>query len=184
MAKQPAHARANIFVKANPELEIVSIDENTGIIRVRNKKSSMLLEMNVKDGRNAKWTMVGFKGKNANRSSSLPFDDSHCPSWILHYPRAMEEHFNPSSINDKNGSIGFITTDPSKKVAEFYQDSFKKNGLKVEFYVHPISNKDPMIHIIARDPGGSRFASMNVNLAPAGGPHERKTVSISFRTSS
>jgi hypothetical protein len=181
MAKQPAHAAANMIAKSDPDLEIVSADEKTGIVQVRYRKSGVMMEMNVKDGRNAKLIAIGEQRKNINRSQSLPFDNSHCPAWLPRYPGAVEECFKPNSTNENNGSVEFKTTDSSRKVAAFYKDSFEKDGFMVETYEHPNAPKDARIHIIARHASGSRFASINVNLWPLGGSHEPKRVVVSFR---
>jgi hypothetical protein len=49
--KSPAQATANMMAKLDPNLEIVSVDESTGIIRMREKKSGRIMRKNVKDGR-------------------------------------------------------------------------------------------------------------------------------------
>jgi hypothetical protein len=50
LSKGPANATAQVMTRLNPKLEIVSVDESTGLIRIRDKSSGRIMRITVKDG--------------------------------------------------------------------------------------------------------------------------------------
>jgi hypothetical protein len=51
LSKGPANAAAHVMTKVNPNLEIVSVDESTGTIRMREKNSGKIMKIIIKDRR-------------------------------------------------------------------------------------------------------------------------------------
>lgn len=63
MEKKPALAVAKMMVAANPDVELVSTDDEKGLITVRDKKSGKLLTVNLDEAQSGKITFKGEDGQ-------------------------------------------------------------------------------------------------------------------------
>ena len=54
MKRNPSLAVAKMMASMNPELEVISVDESSGVIHVRDKKSGKSLKMNLKEAQKGK----------------------------------------------------------------------------------------------------------------------------------
>jgi hypothetical protein len=126
MRKNPALAAAKIAIAVNPNLEMVSVDENRGEITVRDKKTGKVSSMTFEDAKNGKYTWredgrtVTFGGR------------AKIPTWVPDYP-GSDPRASVSARGDgeESGGFTFKTSDGGDKVLRFYEDQFKASGMKI-----------------------------------------------------
>jgi archaellum component FlaF (FlaF/FlaG flagellin family) len=128
--KNPALAAAKVMASLNPDVEIVSVDEDKGLLTIRDKKSGKVLTMNADDVKNGKMTI-----KDESTGEKVTFGASSAaqlPSWLPSYPGSKPEGtFSASGSGNEGGMAHFKTSDAGSKVLAFYQDALKSGGFKI-----------------------------------------------------
>jgi hypothetical protein len=148
LQKNPAVAMVKMAVAANPDAELVSIDEDRGIVKILDKKTGKTVTMNFEDIKNGKFSLEGDNGekvsletegegglkmKSADGSATLGGGPVTLPSWLPSYPGSTPQ--GAFSVQDKSGASAafhFTTNDAPAKVLQFYEAGLKKSGLTVE----------------------------------------------------
>jgi hypothetical protein len=156
LQRNPAVAAAELLVRANPELEVVSTDYTKGTITVRNKKSGETLTMDATDVKHGR---LSFKdGKGSEIRFKAPEEGSgvvqvqgpegqtsigagtqvKAPSWLPTYPATPVE--GVMSLTGKEGLTGTIvqkTPDSTVQVMEGFEKSLKAAGFEVNTIRNP-----------------------------------------------
>ena len=155
MEKNPNAAAtklAELAVRANPELELVSSDPKAGTLTVREKKTGKVMTVNFDDIQQGKFSFeqdgkkmqvdVDQKGENGG-SVSVQTDQGKAvygagdaaavPSWVPAYPGARQDGFNSLEAGgEKSGTFTIHTTDAVDKVVAFYETQLKNAGFEFE----------------------------------------------------
>ena len=149
MKTNPALAGAKMAVSMNPDVEIVSSDDNAGTITVRDKKNGKVVTMKfdpqkkamVITDQNGKTTSLTTTGEGANAGMEMKSSEGtmkigassdKAPDWVPVYPGASPQStFSTSSGAEQTGSYAFVTKDAADKVIAFYGDSLKSAGFAV-----------------------------------------------------
>lgn len=148
MKKNPAYASAKLAVTMNPDAEIVSSDDNAGVITVRDKKTGKTVTMKfdpskksmvVTDEKGETTTMTTADGssgsvevKNSQGTMKMGAGSDKAPDWVPAYPGSSPQNtFSASNANEQSGSYTFTTSDAAEKVIAFYADSLKSGGFAV-----------------------------------------------------
>ena len=146
--RNPAYATARLMAAANPDIEVLSTDEDRGTMTVRNKKTGETLTINLKDAAKGKFVFEqngkkaefsaqgsGDKGSFEIKSSegSMKFGtDGKTPDWVPAYPGATQKGvFSSQTPKGLAGSYSFTVNDSIDQVAKYYEDALKKAGLTV-----------------------------------------------------
>jgi len=152
LQKNPGMVVARGIIAANPDLELVSADDNSQTITVHNKKTNETLTMSLDDVKNGRFKFssagkgtgsidIGQQGISVKTQdekgqvstfvagAGAPKD---MPAWLPAYPGAtVEGGFASKSAEGSTQTFGVTTTDAVDKVLAFYQDQLKNNGLTV-----------------------------------------------------
>lgn len=183
-AKNPATAVAKMMVMANPDLEIVSEDDDKGELTIRNKKTGEELTMNaqdIKQGRlkfkNEKGEEVTFEGSGQqgkegfrikSNKGSMTFGNAEgekAPSWVPMYPGGKSlASASQKTAEGFSGHYSFQTNDPSDKVLSFYERELKAAGFAVERTA--MQGMVRLANLNAKADGGKR--TVNVIITPVG----------------
>jgi hypothetical protein len=164
LTKQPAHAVAQIMTKTLPNLEVVSIDESTGIIRFRDKQSGKIMVMNSK----VPGSRPTFEDE---PSAALPPAKDLPDHWFPIYPG------NAHAKGAQRGSGSFETYDSSETVAAYYENYFKGLGFSVQKSFNPFPSGKESIKILAND--ANEKHRVNIKAARSG---DAIKVSYEFET--
>ncbi len=144
----PAYAVARLMAAANPDLEVLSTDEDRGTMTVRNKKTGETLTVNLKDAQKGKFVFEqngkkaeinananGDKGSFEIKSSegSMKFGTNEkTPDWVPVYSGVTPQGvFSAQTAQGATGSFRFTTNDSVDQVRQFYEDALKKAGMKL-----------------------------------------------------
>jgi hypothetical protein len=152
----PAMAAAELAVRANPDLELVSTDSKAGSITVKDKKTGEVVTFSAEDAKNGKFSVTTKDGTTKIDASSAKdgqgatfkvTDDKgqeqvstfgattpqNLPSWVPQYPgAAVQGTFDTTGPQGRSAAFGVSTTDDTGKVLDWYEAQLKAAGLKVE----------------------------------------------------
>lgn len=148
MKKNPAYASAKLAVSMNPELEIVSSDDDAGTIVVRDKRSGKQSTMKfdaqkksmvIIDEKGETTTMTANEGsegsfevKNSGGTMKMGSSAEKAPEWVPAYPGASPKNtFSASNANEQTGTYTFTTSDSVEKVMAYYGSALKSGGFTV-----------------------------------------------------
>lgn len=128
--KNPALAAAKVMASLNPDVEIVKVDEDRGLLTIRDKKSGKVLTMNAEEAKNGK---LAFSNESTGESFSFGGNGSvKLPDWLPSYPGSKPEGtFSASGSGTEGGMAHFKTGDAGSKVLSYYQEALKSSGFKI-----------------------------------------------------
>lgn len=148
---QPALAVAKFVTAMNPDLELVSVDEEKGLITVKDKKTGKTVTVNVDQARDGKIEFtedgkdpVTIEAKGEGDSGSLEVKTpegtakfgagapDNMPDWLPAYPGAeIKGTYSVQNKDGQNASFTFTTKDSPDKVISFYEDRLKGAGFSM-----------------------------------------------------
>ncbi|HOK47577.1 MAG TPA: hypothetical protein PLA43_19420 [Bryobacteraceae bacterium] len=133
MKKNPAVAMVKMAVAANPNLELVSIDEDRGIVTVRDKRTGKNVTMNFEDIKEGR---ISFEGEGddggAVRATFGAGTPANLPSWFPSYPGSSPQaSFAMQGTEGDGAHFQFTTEDSPAQVLQFYEAGFKEAGMTV-----------------------------------------------------
>ena len=147
--KNTGLAGAKMAVAINPDVEIVSSDDNAGTITVRDKKTGKVATMKF-DPQKKQMIITDEKGQTTTLSTSgegstgtmevkgpegtVKFGSGaeKSPAWVPGYPGASPQNtFSASKPGEESGSYTFTTGDSTEKVISYYSGALKSGGFSV-----------------------------------------------------
>jgi hypothetical protein len=149
--KNPASLVAKMISVANPEVEVVSVDEGKGVIVVKDRKTGKQVTVNLEDAKNGKFVFqedgkdaVTIEAKGEGESGSVVLkseqgsmkmgagSDAEMPGWMPSYPGASAQgNYSMKTKDGDSGSFHFTTNDSIERVIAFYEAELKAIGLTV-----------------------------------------------------
>ena len=195
MKKDPGLAVAKMLASSNPDIEVLSVDEDRSIIRVREKKTGKTMTMNLEDARNGKIVFEDDQNKQVEIQTRGEGEDAaveitsaegtmrmgaaasvQLPDWLPSYPGAEGTGtFSVSGAEGKAGSCAFKTSDSVDDVASFYEAALKEAGFEVQKTTTQIPGQGTLIMLGGTDKDGHRTA--HVTAAASG---EGTTINLVF----
>lgn len=152
-SKNPGMTAAELMVRANPDLELVSKDEKNNSITIKDKKTGEVSTFSADDAKNGKFSFKSSKGtatfdaSSGNGVSIKSTDEKgqvstfnaggggtqKLPSWLPSYPGATVQG-TMDTTNDEGHSAAFTvsTKDDATKVIDYYFSQLSSSGMKPE----------------------------------------------------
>jgi len=129
--RNPGVAVTKLLAAANPDAEIVSLDERGGIVVVRDRKSGKTVRMNFAD---IKQGRMSFDSEDGRVSLAAAADGAiQLPAWLPAYSGAHDAGgISASGANGDSGTYGFQTSDAPSAVVSFYEAALKKAGFEIQ----------------------------------------------------
>jgi hypothetical protein len=198
MKQNPSLAVAKMMASMNPDIEVISVDERSGTIRVREKKTGKMMTMNLKDAEKGKIVFqdeqnksieIQTQGEGENASVEVHSSEGsmrlgtsasgQLPNWVPSYPgaRAAAGALSFNANNGKAGSYTFTSGDSVEKVAAFYENALNGSGFKVQKTTTQIPDTGSLIMVMAEDDN----ARHNVN-ATVRNSKEGTIITLTFET--
>jgi hypothetical protein len=151
MRRNPGLAAAKMVVAANPDLDLISEDDDRGIIRVHDRKQNKNFIVNFEDAKKGKLTLqeegkealtLSAPGNGANGTFEMKSSEgslkvggggsANLPSWVPSYPNAQPQAtMTTENATARSAQFTFTTGDSVDKVVSFYKDALNSAGLKV-----------------------------------------------------
>ena len=127
----PAMAVTKMMAATNPDIEVLSYDDKSGSIKVKDKKTGKIMVMNFEDAKNGNFTIKEEGGKEGAVSISGGGGNKP-PDWVPVYPGSKQQsNFSSITAEASNGTIAFSVEAPPKEIAEFYRDKLKAGGFAI-----------------------------------------------------
>jgi hypothetical protein len=183
MRKNPAVAMAKLMAAVNPDVDVVSVDEDKGLITLREKSSGKTVTLNLEDVKKGKISFKGdsgeevsIQGDNASGGFTMRTKDGTLrgsarwspPDWIPVYAGAKIEGGANVDSPEEDAGAGYLSTpDSIEDVLKFYENALKGQGFQVSKAIESPDGKSNMGTLSANDEGTKRF--MSVIVMPADG---------------
>jgi hypothetical protein len=185
MKKNPAVAVTKMLAAVNPDIEVLNVDENRGIIELRDKKTGKSMTMNFEDVKKGKIVMKGEDGEEVTMQGgegagglfSMKSKDHNVsiggkwnpPSWVPTYPGANVTASASGQDAEGEGGAGFFeTSDSLEQVLDYYEKELKGQGMQVTRNVFSPDGKNTMGSIAAADEGNKRYVNVNFGVSDKG----------------
>jgi hypothetical protein len=182
MEKNPALAIAKMAAAVNPDVEVLSTDENKGTITVRDKKTGKVLTVNLADAQKGKFVFEqdgkklemqahtdGDKGSLELKTNDGTLNlgtNGKMPDWLPAYPGSTPKAvFSAQSAKGSSGTFGFTTNDSIDQVVRYYEDALKRAGLTVKTQSMQANGKTSLGILTADEPGSKRSVMVNATIA-------------------
>jgi hypothetical protein len=137
IARNPARLLGRIITAANPNAEVVRVDNGSKEITIRDRRNGQEVTMSFDDVKNGRlhFSAIDEHGKVAHLE--IGGGAAKLPSWVPAYPGAAMQSAMSGTGSDgdstgEGGIVTFSTPDAPAKVMDFYQGKCKDLGMKVE----------------------------------------------------
>ncbi len=149
LSTNPGYAAAKMVATLNKDVDVLSTDDSSGTIKVRDKKTGQTTtlrfdpatkRMVVTDGE-GKQSTVSITGdgdktalniQSADGTAKFGAGDSHMPAWVPVYPGSTPRGtFSAQGKEGSQSAFGFKTGDAPAKVLEYYQNQLKSSGFTI-----------------------------------------------------
>ncbi len=153
MKENPTKTAAETVIRINPELELVSTDDEAGTITFTNTRTGEEATLNFEDIAEGRFSMttdegefrvdasdaaegggVTFSGPDSQESRfGASADLSDVPDWVPSYPGATDvtSTMHTSSANGVMGAFTGKSTDGAQKVLDHFKQLFENEGYEV-----------------------------------------------------
>jgi len=182
----PGFAAAKLLASMNPDVDVVKADERTGRITLREKKTGKVVTLDFRDiqkgrisfeneegerldidaeaqGEKGSLTIKGKDGSMQWGAGSL--DD--VPRWVPRFPGGQSVgSFSMQGKEGEGGSFQLKCDGSVQKVADFYEQALKGQGMKVE--KHAIQAEGKALVILSASGEGGRSVMANVTQTEEG----------------
>lgn len=150
--KNPAVAASKMITALNPDLEVVSVDEDKGLITVRNTKTGEEVTLNFEDVKNGKFSVqkegkeavtIDTSGEGGEGTVKITSDEGTVvigsgaqeqglPDWVPVYPGAeVQSTYAAASDTEVSGAVSQTTGDTIDQVMQRLSSTLKEQGYSV-----------------------------------------------------
>jgi hypothetical protein len=149
--ENPGIAVARMAAAMNPNVEVVSVDEDSGSITLYDKESGKTVTLDLEQVANGKISfetddgeattveVTQQEGEISTKSADTTFDygNVELPQWIRIYPGAtLQGGVSKRGAEGTSGYASIVSTDTPDEVRAFYEESLRKEGLEVNTVSH------------------------------------------------
>ena len=160
-AHNPAKVMTKMITAANPNVEVVSIDNGSQKITLRDKKTGKVYTITFNDAKNGRFEMTGDGG---NASFNIG-GRAKIPAWVPDYPDSKPQaSFSAQGNEGDTGTFNFKTPDSSDKVVKFYQDQFQSSGLKITTNMIHQESPSPTGILVAEDDANKHSVTVVIGM--------------------
>jgi hypothetical protein len=147
MARNPGLAAARMMVTANPDLDLVDMDEDRGTLTIRNKETGETLTVDFKDIEEGRLTFsteegeVTFRGDDSG--ARMEVTDETGETQTMEFGAAADRSRIPDWIPVHQGelNVGFTATDGGKRVGMFSIETSASRQDVGDFYVAELEGR-------------------------------------------
>jgi len=158
-AENPTFNAAKLAVRVNPDLELVSSDEKTSTLTIKNKKTGEVVTINAEDAKNGHFEfktkdgtsvidasgqqgtfkVTNDKGETASWGAGTA---KNLPSWVPNYPGGtVQGTFDTNNAEGRSAAFTVTTRDSVSQVLDYYEAQLKGAGFKVEKNTYSANDK-------------------------------------------
>ena len=169
----PAMAVTKMMAATNPDIEVLAYDDKSGMIKVKDKKTGKIMEINFEDAKNGNFSIKEEGGKEGSVSISGS-GGTPPPDWVPVYSGAKQQsNFSSNSSESHSGTVAYSIEGGPKEIAEFYREKLKAGGFVISAEFSGGGGAGSMI--TAEDPAKHRTVHVVI-----GGEGTKSTASVTF----
>lgn len=132
--RNPAAATARALALANRDIEIVSEDDGSGTVTVRDRSTGKTTTWNLDEARRGRISITAEDEDGKNATVDIGAGGTHkLPAWVPSYPGVEGQDFavTGTGSDGAGGTFSFSTSDSPSEVLSFYQDRIKTLHMQV-----------------------------------------------------
>jgi hypothetical protein len=185
-AENPTFNAAKLAVQMNPELELVSADEKTNTLTIKNKKTGEVMTISAEDAKEGRWSVETKEGKtvfdgSAKEGTLTVTNDKgevatwgagtvkDVPSWVPSYPGGSVQGTFDSTTNEARSAAFTVTTkDSVEQVLNYYEEQLKNAGFKADKTSYATNGTTAGGSVTATSSDEKRTASVMVSTSGEG----------------
>ncbi len=173
-ARNPALVMTKMINAANPNVDVVSVNDGSKRITLRDKHTGKTYDISFDDARNGKFTV-----KEDGQATLTVGGAAKVPAWVPDYPGSDPQGaFSARGRDGDSGTFTFKTSDSSDKVSKFYQDQFQSSGLKLTTNVSHQGDQSSGAMLVAEDDAKQHTITVILGVEGA-----NTTVAVTYVTS-
>lgn len=162
----PGAVIAKLITAGNPNMEVVNTDNGAGTLTIRDRRTGKESTITFDQARNGHFSITANDDHGGNATVQFGGAVNDLPSWVPKYPGAVNTGVFSAKGTDNNGrgeggSFTFTTSDPPRKVLDFYRDKAGELGLKVNMNTE--TGSGGMIVAAEEDEKRTLMATANTN---------------------
>lgn len=191
----PTMAAAELMVRANPDLELVSSDSEKNTLTILNKKTGEQLTINAEDAKEGRWSVTNEKGETASLDVSreglkvtnekgevatfgaTAGGPKNLPSWVPVYPGGtVRGTFDSTTGEGRTLMFTVSTQDSLDEMATFYEGKLKDAGFTVDKTTMSSNDQASTTMLSGKADDGKREVGVMVTATPEQGTQAVVTV--------
>jgi hypothetical protein len=183
MERNPALAATKMLTAFNSDLEVLSVNEDRGIITVREKSTGKTVTMNFEDVKKGKIVFTDERGEHVDLeargdgeggSFTVSSKDGMLkagsewspPDWLPVYSGArIESGVNSRSSGEESGAGYLSTGDSIEDVLKFYEEELRNDGFEVSRRMTAADGKNSVGTVTGESDQGKRHVNVVVTSA-------------------
>ena len=142
-------AAAKVLARSNPDLDVLSVDKDTGVVTVRQKSTGKTVTLDFEDLKRGRIDIKGADGErvtidggegavNVKTAGKWPL-----PDWLPKYADAKIEQGTLNAVKgEANISATFTTSDSADQVISFYENAMKDHGMRTSMAGSVLTGRD------------------------------------------
>jgi len=128
--KNPAYSYAKLIAAANPDIEVVSSDDEKQTVSLKNKKTGEVATIDLEGLKEGRISWITSEGK-----VSIGADVGDIPEWVPVRPGSEAKlNFSASADGGVSGTVSFTSEDGVDDVLDWYRDQLEGQGYQVQTY--------------------------------------------------
>lgn len=162
VSKNPVRTAAKLIELANPDIEVVSVDEEKKLVTFRDKKTGTTTTVSLEEFEKQAKSGNGTGGSSDPSAGNPPptdvgiSDKDNLPNWVTVYPGAkVTAKITSGSGDNASGSLTLMTRDKPEAVFTFYETKLDGAGFTVTR-----AAAGGYRSIVAKGPAGEKLSVM------------------------
>ncbi len=162
-ASNPVAMMAKIAAMANPNIEVLSVDEASGKVTIKDKESGKTVTVSLDDLKQGKLEISGEDGKIQVGANV----DAKIPQWVPIYPGAKQQNVMSSQTAEADGgTIMLEVKEEFGKVKGWYEEQIKAGGFESKMMTSTAGSEGPGAMLIASKNDEKQTLHIIVNTEP------------------
>ncbi len=145
-ANNPVAMVAKIAAMANPNIEVVAVDEATGKVTIKDRETGKTVTVSLDDLKQGKLEVSSEEGK-IQMGANV---DAKIPPWVPVYPGAKQQNLMSTQTAEADGgTILLEVKEEFGKVKAWYEDQIKAQGFESKMVTSTEGSEGPGAMLIA-----------------------------------
>ncbi len=145
-ANNPVAMMAKIAAMANPNIEVLSVDEASGKVTIKDKESGKTVTVSLDDLKQGKLEISGEDGKIQVGANV----DAKIPQWVPIYPGAKQQNVMSTQTAEADGGTMMLEVkEEFGKVKAWYEEQIKAGGFESKMMTSTEGSEGPGAMFVA-----------------------------------